>query len=193
MLACIGLGALAANGATSPLAYVGSCEWPKQAHSLTRRYGLMLACMGLGALCANGATGPLAALATLLLPPELKSFALSMYEFLSGLLAPSYSVFMGIALQARCRAQDFAAIRLLNQTAPLAALATLLLPPELKSFALSAYEFLSGLLAPSYSVFMGIALQARLLSLGVLPSIMLSSGCTDIVLTYICYIHRHRK
>ena len=67
----------------------------------------MLACMGLGALCANGATGPLAALATLVLPPELKSFALSLYEFLTGLLAPSYSVFMGIALQARSQAWLF--------------------------------------------------------------------------------------
>lgn len=66
-----------------------------------RRYALMLVCMGLGALLANGATGPLAALATLVLPPELKSFALSVYEFLVGLLGPAYSVVMGIGLQAR--------------------------------------------------------------------------------------------
>lgn len=59
----------------------------------------MLVCMGLGALAANGATGPLAALTTLLLPPELKSFALSVFEFLTGLLAPSYSVLMGVGLQ----------------------------------------------------------------------------------------------
>jgi hypothetical protein len=62
----------------------------------------MLVCMGLGALCANGATGPLAALTTLLLPPELKSFALSVFEFLTGLLAPSYSVIMGVGLQVCC-------------------------------------------------------------------------------------------
>ncbi|KAK9904809.1 hypothetical protein WJX75_002922 [Coccomyxa subellipsoidea] len=63
-------------------------------------YALMLVCMACGALLANGATGPLAALTTLLLPPEFKSFALSVYEFLTGLLAPMYSVIMGVGLQA---------------------------------------------------------------------------------------------
>ncbi|CAL8464318.1 g3853 [Coccomyxa elongata] len=63
-------------------------------------YALMLVCMALGALLANGATGPLAALTTLLLPPEFKSFALSVYEFLTGLLAPMYSVIIGVGLQA---------------------------------------------------------------------------------------------
>jgi hypothetical protein len=65
------------------------------------RYALMLVCMACGALLANGATGPLAALTTLLLPPEFKSFALSVYEFLTGLLAPMYSVIMGVGLQVR--------------------------------------------------------------------------------------------
>lgn len=64
-----------------------------------RRYGLMLACVGIGALLANGASGPLAALQTLLLPPEIKSFALSVYEFVSFLIGPSYSVVMGVGLQ----------------------------------------------------------------------------------------------
>lgn len=59
----------------------------------------MLVCMALGALLANGATGPLAALTTLLLPPEFKSFALSVYEFLTGLLGPMYSVIVGVGLQ----------------------------------------------------------------------------------------------
>ena len=59
----------------------------------------MLVCMACGALLANGATGPLAALTTLILPPEFKSFALSVYEFLTGLLAPMYSVIIGVGLQ----------------------------------------------------------------------------------------------
>ncbi len=59
----------------------------------------MLVCMALGALLANGATGPLAALTALLLPPEFKSFALSVYEFLTGLLGPMYSVIIGVGLQ----------------------------------------------------------------------------------------------
>ena len=41
----------------------------------------MLVCVALGALFANGATGPLAALMTLILPPEIKSFGLSVFEF----------------------------------------------------------------------------------------------------------------
>lgn len=49
----------------------------------------MLFCMGAGALFANGASGPLAALLTLLLPPEIKSFALSVHECVAYLLAPS--------------------------------------------------------------------------------------------------------
>ncbi len=67
------------------------------------RYALMLVCMACGALLANGATGPLAALTTLILPPEFKSFALSVYEFLTGLLAPMYSVIIGVGLQVSYR------------------------------------------------------------------------------------------
>ena len=63
------------------------------------RYGLMLFCMGAGALFANGASGPLAALLTLLLPPEIKSFALSVHEFVVFLLGPIYGVIMGVSLQ----------------------------------------------------------------------------------------------
>ena len=59
----------------------------------------MLVCMALGALFANGATGPLAALMTLILPPEIKSFGLSVFEFVSFLLGPMYSVVMGVGLQ----------------------------------------------------------------------------------------------
>ena len=59
----------------------------------------MLFCMGAGALFANGASGPLAALLTLLLPPEIKSFALSVHEFVAYLLGPVYGVIMGVALQ----------------------------------------------------------------------------------------------
>ncbi len=59
----------------------------------------MLACVGIGALVANGSSGPLAALQTLLLPPEIKSFALSVYEFVSFLIGPSYSTIMGVGLQ----------------------------------------------------------------------------------------------
>ena len=59
----------------------------------------MLFCMGAGALAANGASGPLAALLTLLLPPEIKSFALSVHEFAAYLLAPIYGVVMGVGLQ----------------------------------------------------------------------------------------------
>ena len=59
----------------------------------------MLVCVALGALFANGATGPLAALMTLILPPEIKSFGLSVFEFVSFLLGPMYSVVMGVGLQ----------------------------------------------------------------------------------------------
>ena len=63
----------------------------------------MLVCMGVGALFSSGALGPLAALLTLLLPPEIKSFALSVHEFVAFLLAPIYSVIMGVGLQVRPR------------------------------------------------------------------------------------------
>ncbi|CAK0783481.1 hypothetical protein CVIRNUC_006680 [Coccomyxa viridis] len=63
-------------------------------------YALMLVCVALGALFANGATGPLAALMTLILPPEIKSFGLSVFEFVSFLLGPMYSVVMAVGLQA---------------------------------------------------------------------------------------------
>ena len=61
----------------------------------------MLVCVALGALFANGATGPLAALMTLILPPEIKSFALSVFEFVAFLLGPVYSTIMGVGLQVR--------------------------------------------------------------------------------------------
>ncbi|CAL5220605.1 g2646 [Coccomyxa viridis] len=69
-------------------------------------YGLMLFCMGAGALFANGASGPLAALLTLLLPPEIKSFALSVHEFVAYLLGPIYGVIMGVGLQAIAAKND---------------------------------------------------------------------------------------
>ena len=59
----------------------------------------MLFCMGAGALFANGASGPLAALLTLLLPPEIKSFALSVHEFATYLIGPMFGVIMGVGLQ----------------------------------------------------------------------------------------------
>ena len=66
---------------------------------LRHRYALMLFCMGVGALLANGASGPLAALLTLLLPPEIKSFALSVHEFATYLIGPMFGVIMGVGLQ----------------------------------------------------------------------------------------------
>ena len=66
----------------------------------------MLVCVALGALFANGATGPLAALMTLILPPEIKSFGLSVFEFVSFLLGPMYSVVMGVGLQVRLLASS---------------------------------------------------------------------------------------
>ncbi|CAL5223872.1 g6461 [Coccomyxa viridis] len=63
-------------------------------------YALMLFCMGAGALFANGASGPLAALLTLLLPPEIKSFLLSVHEFATYLIGPMFGVIMGVGLQA---------------------------------------------------------------------------------------------
>ena len=106
MEVCMALGSLLANGRLSGCEFRGLGSqvcglWVVQ--EVTRRvrcrYALMLVCMALGALLANGATGPLAALTTLLLPPEFKSFALSVYEFLTGLLGPMYSVIVGVGLQ----------------------------------------------------------------------------------------------
>ena len=110
MLICMGLGALFAIGAKGPLAALMTLLLPPDHELCTDgdsvfdlcwlcRYALMLICMGLGALFANGATGPLAALMTLLLPPEIKSFALSVFEFVAFLLGPAYSVIMGVGLQ----------------------------------------------------------------------------------------------
>jgi hypothetical protein len=126
----------------------------------------MLVCMGAGALLANGATGPLAALATLVLPPELKSFALSLYEFLVGLMGPAYSVVMGIGLQARSLLlQLFSCLsgeeNLTQPTQSSWASACRRVPSCCNSFLASKVRRTS----PAYSVVMGIGLQARSLLL----------------------------
>ena len=98
MLFCMGVGALFANGASGPLPISLNAASPDTSDCMCR-YALMLFCMGVGALFANGASGPLAALLTLLLPPEIKSFALSVHEFVVFLLGPIYGVIMGVSLQ----------------------------------------------------------------------------------------------
>jgi len=70
-----------------------------------RRYAFMLAMMALGALLAVGSAGPVLAMVALMLPPDSKSFGLSVFHCGVSVIDPTASVVLGIVLQARVRAR----------------------------------------------------------------------------------------
>jgi len=65
----------------------------------------MLAMMALGALLAVGSAGPVLAMVALMLPPDSKSFGLSVFHCGVSVIDPTASVVLGIVLQARARAR----------------------------------------------------------------------------------------
>ena len=65
----------------------------------------MLAMMALGALLAVGSAGPVLAMVALMLPPDSKSFGLSVFHCGVSVIDPTASVVLGIVLQARAHAR----------------------------------------------------------------------------------------
>ncbi len=62
------------------------------------RYGIALTGMSLAVLIGEGWSGPLTVMLTLALPPEIKSFAISLFFGLAQLIGPAGSVLFGIYL-----------------------------------------------------------------------------------------------
>lgn len=62
------------------------------------RYAITLTGMSLAVLIGEGWSGPLSVMLTLALPPEIKSFAISLFFAIANLIGPSGSVLFGIYL-----------------------------------------------------------------------------------------------
>lgn len=62
------------------------------------RYAIGLTAMSLTFLIGEGWQGPLSVMLTLALPPEIRSFAISLFFALSQLIGPAGSVLFGIVL-----------------------------------------------------------------------------------------------
>lgn len=62
------------------------------------RYGIALTGMSLAVLIGEGWQGPLSVMLTLALPPEIKSFAISLFFAIAQLIGPAGSVLFGIYL-----------------------------------------------------------------------------------------------
>ncbi len=62
------------------------------------RYAIALTGMSLAVLIGEGWSGPLSVMLTLALPPEIKSFAISLLFALAQLIGPAGSVLFGIYL-----------------------------------------------------------------------------------------------
>ena len=67
------------------------------------RYGLFLMSLALSILFSEGWMGPLTCLLTLILPPEMKSFGVSVWSAGSNIIMPAGNVLFGMYLTVRCR------------------------------------------------------------------------------------------
>ena len=65
------------------------------------RYGIFLTALALSILCSEGWTGPLTCLVTLILPPEIKAFGVSLWSALANIIMPAANVLFGIYLMVR--------------------------------------------------------------------------------------------
>jgi len=68
---------------------------------LHRRYGLFLTCLALSILFSEGWIGPVTCLVTLILPPEIKAFGVSLWSALANIIMPAGNVLFGIYLMVR--------------------------------------------------------------------------------------------
>jgi hypothetical protein len=66
------------------------------------RYGLFLTSLALSILFSEGWLGPLSCLLTLILPPEIKAFGLSVWSAGYNIIMPAGNVIFGIYLTVRC-------------------------------------------------------------------------------------------
>ena len=66
------------------------------------RYGLFLTSLALSILFSEGWLGPLSCLLTLILPPEIRAFGLSVWSAGSNIIMPAGNVLFGIYLTVRC-------------------------------------------------------------------------------------------
>ena len=66
------------------------------------RYGLFLTSLALSILLSEGWLGPLSCLLTLILPPEMKAFGLSVWSAGYNIIMPAGNVIFGIYLTVRC-------------------------------------------------------------------------------------------
>lgn len=62
------------------------------------RYGIALAGMSLAVLIGEGWQGPLTVMLTLALPPDIKSFAISLWSGITNLIGPTTSTLFGMYL-----------------------------------------------------------------------------------------------
>jgi hypothetical protein len=62
------------------------------------RYGIALAGMSLAVLTGEGWQGPLTVMLTLALPPDIKSFAISLWSGITNLIGPTTSTLFGMYL-----------------------------------------------------------------------------------------------
>ena len=65
------------------------------------RYGLFLTSLALSILFSEGWQGPLTCLVTLLLPPEIKAFGVSLWSAVANIIMPAGNVLFGIYLMVR--------------------------------------------------------------------------------------------
>ena len=65
---------------------------------LACRYGLFLTCLALSILFSEGWQGPVTCLVTLLLPPEIKAFGVSLWSAVANIIMPAGNVLFGIYL-----------------------------------------------------------------------------------------------
>ena len=65
------------------------------------RYGVFLTSLALSILFSEGWGGPITCLVTLILPPEIKAFGLSVWSAIANIISPAGSVLFGIYLTVR--------------------------------------------------------------------------------------------
>ncbi len=65
------------------------------------RYGLFLTSLAISILFSEGWIGPVTCLVTLVLPPEIKAFGVSLWSAIANMIMPAGNVLFGIYLMVR--------------------------------------------------------------------------------------------